>query len=369
MVIECDVPVPVDDGLVLRADVFAPDGRGPLPGDPHLRPLREGARLPGRLRRPVAAHDGAAPRRRAAARATSTRTGRSSTRRSGCRTATPASGWTRGARAGRRAVLDPFSAGRPAISTSASSGRRRSHGAAARSGLNGVSYYAMNQWHVAALQPAAPGRDLRLGGRRRLLPGRHPPRRDPVLLLGELVRQAGHRGPARGRGARPAQRRSPARPWPARRRSAGDELAAARVPLRRGDRAPTRSTTSFYRDRSANWERITVPLLTAANWGGQGLHTRGNFEGFTQRRGAAHKWLEVHGLEHWTHFYTDYGVGPAETVLRLFPARRRQRLAGPAAGAAAGPPSGRVRPAGGTGVAAGPHPLGAPLPAAGLAPS
>jgi hypothetical protein len=26
------------------------------------------------------------------------------------------------------------------------------------------------------------------------------------------------------------------------------------------------------------------------------------------RAGSKHKWLEAHGLEHWTHFYTDYGV-------------------------------------------------------------
>jgi predicted acyl esterase len=53
---------------------------------------------------------------------------------------------------------------------------------------------------------------------------------------------------------------------------------------------------------------VTVPLLSAANWGGQGLHTRGNFEGFV---GAAskQKWLEVHGGSHWAPFYTDYGVG------------------------------------------------------------
>ena len=63
----------------------------------------------------------------------------------------------------------------------------------------------------------------------------------------------------------------------------------------------------FHRARSADWGQITVPFLTAANWGGQGLHTRGNFEGFTQAA-APRKWLEVHGLEHWTHFYTDYGV-------------------------------------------------------------
>ena len=60
-----------------------------------------------------------------------------------------------------------------------------------------------------------------------------------------------------------------------------------------------------------------MPLLTAANWGGQGLHTRGNFDGFT-RAASAHKWLEVHGLEHWTHFYTDYGVGLQKRFFACF---------------------------------------------------
>jgi len=56
-----------------------------------------------------------------------------------------------------------------------------------------------------------------------------------------------------------------------------------------------------------DWSKITVPLFSAANWGGQGLHPRGNFEGFV-RSASKQKWLEVHGIEHWTHFYTDYGV-------------------------------------------------------------
>src|SRR5260221_7784953 len=63
----------------------------------------------------------------------------------------------------------------------------------------------------------------------------------------------------------------------------------------------------FYRNRTADLSKITVPLLSAANWGGQGLHPRGNFEGF-MRAGSKQKWLEAHGIEHWTHFYTDYGV-------------------------------------------------------------
>ena len=44
------------------------------------------------------------------------------------------------------------------------------------------------------------------------------------------------------------------------------------------------------------------------------MHPRGNFEGFV-RAAAKHKWLEAHGIEHWTHFYTDYG---REQQLRFF---------------------------------------------------
>ncbi len=64
---------------------------------------------------------------------------------------------------------------------------------------------------------------------------------------------------------------------------------------------------TYHRERSAAWDKITAPLLTAANWGGQGLHLRGNFEGY-DRSASKNKWLEAHGLEHWTEFYTAYGV-------------------------------------------------------------
>jgi len=62
----------------------------------------------------------------------------------------------------------------------------------------------------------------------------------------------------------------------------------------------------YHQARSPVWDQVTVPFLSAANWGGQGLHPRGNFEGFV-RAASKHKWLEAHGIEHWTHFYTDYG--------------------------------------------------------------
>ncbi len=66
-------------------------------------------------------------------------------------------------------------------------------------------------------------------------------------------------------------------------------------------------TDDYWQSRMPDWSKVKVPLLSTANWGGQGLHPRGNFEGFV-RAASKQKWLECHGLEHWTHFYTDYGV-------------------------------------------------------------
>ncbi|HEY6832533.1 MAG TPA: CocE/NonD family hydrolase C-terminal non-catalytic domain-containing protein, partial [Pseudolabrys sp.] len=70
----------------------------------------------------------------------------------------------------------------------------------------------------------------------------------------------------------------------------------------------------YHKARSPKWDKVVTPLFTAANWGGQGLHPRGNFEGFV-RAASKQKWLEAHGIEHWTHFYTDYG---REQQLRFF---------------------------------------------------
>lgn len=63
----------------------------------------------------------------------------------------------------------------------------------------------------------------------------------------------------------------------------------------------------FYRARTADLSKMTVPFLSAGNWGGQPQHPRGNVEGFV-RAPAKQKWLEMHGFEHWTSFYTDAGI-------------------------------------------------------------
>jgi predicted acyl esterase len=61
------------------------------------------------------------------------------------------------------------------------------------------------------------------------------------------------------------------------------------------------------RERSPDFSKVRTPVLSAANWGGVGLHPRGNFEGFLDAA-SEQKWLEVHGDAHWSHFYTDYGL-------------------------------------------------------------
>jgi hypothetical protein len=44
---------------------------------------------------------------------------------------------------------------------------------------------------------------------------------------------------------------------------------------------------------------------------------RGNVQGFLEAA-SEQKWLEMHGLEHWTHFYTDYGVGLQKRFFSYF---------------------------------------------------
>ena len=64
----------------------------------------------------------------------------------------------------------------------------------------------------------------------------------------------------------------------------------------------------YHRQRSADLSEVTVPLLSCANWGGQGIHPRGNFNGFVESP-SKQKWLEAHGDSHWSLFSSGYGLG------------------------------------------------------------
>ncbi|MBI4270274.1 MAG: CocE/NonD family hydrolase [Candidatus Rokubacteria bacterium] len=175
-----------------------------------------------------------------------------------------------------------------------------------RVGLNGISYYAMNQWQVAALQPphlaaicvwegaADYYRDLSHHGGILCTFGR-------AWFPSQVVRVQ------HGRGARGYRSRMTGEWISGPPTLTEEELGAARSDFYEDCWRNPLASDEYWRSRMPDWSKVTAPLLSAANWGGQGLHPRGNFEGFL-RAASTRKWLEVHGIEHWTHFYTDYGV-------------------------------------------------------------
>lgn len=64
---------------------------------------------------------------------------------------------------------------------------------------------------------------------------------------------------------------------------------------------------AYFRLRTPVAERIEVPLLSAGNWGGLGLHLRGNVEAF-ERAASKHKWLEMHTDTHFASMYLPEAV-------------------------------------------------------------
>ncbi len=171
-------------------------------------------------------------------------------------------------------------------------------------GLNGISYYGINQWHVAS---------------------REPPHLSAMCIwegAADWYRDMTHHGGILstfwenwydmqvktvqyGAGERGKRSRVHGELVCGPDVLSDEELAKNRSNFG-ADIAAHPFDDDYHHARSPVWSKVKVPFLTAANWGGQGLHTRGNFEGFV-RAASKQKWLEVHGIEHWTHFYTDYG--------------------------------------------------------------
>lgn len=133
MQIEWDIAIAMDDGIVLRADVFRPIGQGTHPVilsyGPYAKGLSFQEGYKGNWARLIEQR-----RKFSSARPTSIRTGNWSILRDGCRTAMPACAST-------RVVLDAHPAcsmcgprGKPWTCTNAWNGPARSPGAAARLG-------------------------------------------------------------------------------------------------------------------------------------------------------------------------------------------------------------------------------------------
>jgi uncharacterized protein len=304
IVADRDVPIEMDDGLVLRADVFRPDDDGRYPVIAAYGPYAKGLTFqdgyPDAWHTLVEGHPDVAAG--------------SSNRYQAWEVCDPerwvpdgyvclridARGWGRSP-----GYIEPY----------AERGTRDFHDciewAAAQPwsngkvGLLGISYYAITQWLVAGTQPTHLAamipwegvsdfyRDMFYHGgllcqsvdtwyRRTISTVQHGlgERSFRSAVTGELVT-----GPET---------------------LSDEELEANRCDYGGQVRAhPLRD--AFHADRSADFARISVPFLSAGNWGGAGRHLRGNVEAFVQAA-SEQKWLEIHGLEHWTEFYTDYGV-------------------------------------------------------------
>jgi uncharacterized protein len=171
-------------------------------------------------------------------------------------------------------------------------------------GVNGISYYAMNQWQVGALKPPHLAalciwegssdyyRELcRHGGILSDFLSSWYPRQVSSVQHG--VGERGARSAVTGELVAGPDTLSEA------------ELAEHRADIP-GEAKRRRLLDGYYAARMPQFEAIEAPLLSAANWGGMGLHPRGNFEGWLHA-GSKQKWLEVHGDTHFTHFYSYYG--------------------------------------------------------------
>jgi len=61
----------------------------------------------------------------------------------------------------------------------------------------------------------------------------------------------------------------------------------------------------FHAVRNTDLDRVSVPLLSAGNWGALHLHLRGNVEGW-RWAASQHKWLVVHTGTHIDPYYADW---------------------------------------------------------------
>jgi uncharacterized protein len=302
--IDWDVPIEMDDGVVLRADVFRPEGDGRHPVilsyGPYAKGLAFQEGYPNQWERMVSQHPDVAAG--------------SSNRYQNWEVVDPEK-WvpdgyvcvrvdSRGA--GRSpGCLDPFSPQETSDLAACIEWAARQPWSSGKVGLNGISYYAMNQWHVAGRKPRGLTAMCAWEGASDWY--RDAARHGGILCtffgnwyemqVTTVQNGLGSRGPVNPNTGEPA--------------CGPDTLADEELAARRADFAADVAAhpldDDYHRARSGDWARIDVPLLSAGNWGGHGLHLRGNVEGYV-RSASRRKWLELHGLEHWTHFYTDYGV-------------------------------------------------------------
>ncbi len=304
LLIEWDVGIPMDDGIVLRCDVFRPSGaQEPVPAILTHGPYAKG----------MAFQVGYARQWQQMAREAPDALSGSSNRYQNWETPDPEK-WvphgyacvrvdSRGA-GSSPGVLDAWSAQEIKDLYTCIEWAASQPWCTGKVGMCGISYYAQNAWQVSGL---------------------HPPHLAAIVAwegASDFYRELFYHGGMRsrfvsiwfprqvvtvqhGQGSRVPPNPHTGRPVAGTVTLSDEELVANRRDLA-ADAADHPLEDDWHRARSPRPELTDVPLLSAANWGGQGLHPRGNFEGFLAAS-TSKKWLEAHGGTHFTEFYTDYG--------------------------------------------------------------
>ncbi|RDI24203.1 hypothetical protein DFR41_105118 [Pseudacidovorax intermedius] len=182
-------------------------------------------------------------------------------------------------------------------------------------GLIGVSYLAIKQWQVAALRPP------------------HLAAIVPWEGSSEFYRDGGHHGgilsnsftfewwPRQVLANQYGSGKSTHRDRLTGERTTGPALSDELLEGSRADHPNDRLShpldDAWNRARAANLPAIEVPLLSAANWGGPGMHLRGNFEGWL-RAGSRQKWLFAHIGTHYESFYLPHYVAIQQRFFKHF---------------------------------------------------
>ncbi|MEU5259818.1 CocE/NonD family hydrolase [Amycolatopsis sp. NPDC021455] len=266
MQINRDVVVKVRDGVSISVDVFRPDGAAPVPVIVSMSPYGKGVHWPDRFplyeeadQSEHAVWETPDPqwwtdRGYAVVRADARGTGKS---------------------AGRLDVNSPEDAEDFHDVIEWCGTRRWSTGKVATSG---ISWYAVMGWRAAALQPPHLAAVVAWEG------------------LTDWYREFGRQGGIYANGGSEGWWQSQIEP-----QRNTEDFADLTAEL--GDRE---LLDDWYRERTVDLSRVTVPLLSAGNWGSVHLHLRGNIEGWL---GAAseHKWLVVHTGSHIGPYYTEWG--------------------------------------------------------------
>lgn len=314
MIIERDVEVPMDDGVVLRADIFRPKTETPVPVVMTLGPYGKGVRY----------EEGYAPQWEWLIGEYPDLLEGSTRSYMAWETVDPEI-WVPGGYAVVRVdsrgagrspgYLDIFSPRETQDFYHAIEWAGTQPWSTGKVGLCGISYYAINQWHVAALQPPHLAAIIPWEGAADFYRewARHGGILSNAFVEAWYPRQvqAVQHGNPNGR----------MDPWLNELSTGPERLSEEELAAKRADHLADlkahRLDDEFYRGRSPDWSKVTAPLLSAANWAGFGLHPRGNFEGFTDAA-SAQKWLECHPGRHEEWFYLPYGLDVQKRFLDHF---------------------------------------------------